>query len=132
VPSCTNLLSPTNMTKWTRIVSHIHEWVYSWMNPGYVEDKDEYLISKYLLEKFITSKLVLDVVEGNTFLIGKILKFLRCHVYIWESLYLHYERKTIRHFDTSHSSPHEGTNHGLKSHSSGVKATMQQNTEHSN
>jgi hypothetical protein len=94
------------------------------MNPGNVEDKDEYLISKYLLEKFITSRSVLDAVEGNTFLIGRILKFLRCHVYTWESLYLHYERKTIRHFDTSHSSPHEGTNHGLKSHSSGVKATM--------
>jgi hypothetical protein len=124
VPTCTNLLSPTNMTKWTRIVSHIHEWVYSWMNPGNVEDKDEYLISKYLLEQFITSKSVLDIVEGNTFLIGRILKFLRCHVYTWESLYLHYERKTIRHFDTSHSSPHEGTNHGLKSHSAGVKATM--------
>ena len=59
-----------------------------------------------------------------TFLIGRILKFLWCHVYTWESLYLHYERKTIRHFDTSHSSPHEGTNHGLKSHSAGVKATM--------
>jgi hypothetical protein len=42
------------------------------MNPGNVEDKDEYLISKYLLEKFISSKSVLDAVEGNTFLIGKI------------------------------------------------------------
>jgi hypothetical protein len=60
----------------------------------------------------------------SPFLIGRILKFLRCHVYTWESLYLHYEHKTIRHFDTSHSSHHEGTNHGLKSHNSRVKATM--------
>jgi len=112
------------MKKWSLIVSYIHKWVYSWMNPGNVEDKDEYQISKYLLEKFITSKTVLDAVEGNTFMIGRILKFLRCHVYPWESLYLHYERKRIRHFDTAHSSPHEGTNHGLKSHSAAVKATM--------
>ena len=34
----------------------------------------------------------------------------------------------IRHFDTAHSSPHEGTNHGLKSHSCGVKPVMNLDT----
>ena len=28
------------------------------------------------------------------------------------------------HFDTAHSSAHEGTNHGIKGHSCGVKPTM--------
>jgi hypothetical protein len=32
--------------------------------------------------------------------------------------------KNVRHFDTSHSSAHEGANHGLKSHSAKVKGTM--------
>ena len=125
VPSCTNIsLSPTKINQWSIIVSTIHQWIYSWMNPGNVEDKEEYKLSKYLLEKYICSKTVLDAIDGNTWIIGRILKFLRCHVYTWETLYLHYERKQIRHYDTSHSSPHEGTNHGLKSHSAGVKATM--------
>jgi hypothetical protein len=98
--------------------------MYSWMNPGNVEDDDEYQVSKCLLEKFICSQAVLEVVDGNSIIIVKILKFLRLHVYTWETLYLHYARKNVRHFDTSHSSPHEGTNHGLKSHSAAVKATM--------
>jgi hypothetical protein len=33
-----------------------------------------------------------------------------------------------RHFDTLHSSAHKGTNHGLKSHSAGVKGTMDVDT----
>ena len=41
-----------------------------------------------------------------------------------ETLYLHYFRKTLRHFDTSDSSAHEGTNNGMKSHSAGVQATV--------
>lgn len=98
--------------------------MYSWMNPGNVEDNDEYQVPKCHLEKFICSEAVLEVVDGNSIIIVKILKFLRLHVYTWETLYLHYARKNVRHFDTSHSSPHEGTNHGLKSHSAAVKATM--------
>ena len=67
---------------------------------------------------------MLDAADGHQFMIGRILKFLRCHVYTWETLYLHYFRKTLRHFDTSHSSTHEGTNNGMKSHIAGVQATM--------
>jgi hypothetical protein len=67
---------------------------------------------------------VFDAADGHHFMIRRILKFLRCHVYTWETLYLHYFRKTLRHFDTSHSSAHEGTNNGMKSHSAGVQAMM--------
>jgi hypothetical protein len=49
---------------------------------------------------------------------------LRRHVYTWETLYLHYLCSHIMHFDTAHSSAHEGTNHGMKGHSCGVKPTM--------
>ena len=34
----------------------------------------------------------------------------------------------IRHFDLAHSSPHEGTNHGLKSHSCAVQPVMNLDT----
>ena len=124
VPSCTNIFPPTQLKKWSYIVHQIHKWIYSWMNPGNVEDEDEYEISKFLLEKFVCSQAVQEIVGDNKFLIPKIISFLRKHVYTWETLYLHYRRSHIRHFDTAHSSPHEGTNHGLKSHAAAVKPTM--------
>ena len=49
---------------------------------------------------------------------------MRSHVYTWETLYLYYMRTNVMHFDISHSSAHNGTNHGLKSHSCAVKPTM--------
>ena len=36
------------------------------MIPGYVEDEDEYNISKHLLEKFVCLIPVLGIVDGNT------------------------------------------------------------------
>jgi hypothetical protein len=67
---------------------------------------------------------VLDVVGEHWFLVYKIVKFLRSHVFTWETLYLHYMQTNVMHFDVSHSSAHEGTNHGLKNHSCAVKPTM--------
>jgi hypothetical protein len=80
------------------------------------------------LEKFVCSNTVLEVVGDYTMVIERIIHFLRRHVYTWETLYLHYLRSHIRHFDTAHSSPHEGTNHGLKSHSCGIKLIMNLDT----
>ena len=57
-------------------------------------------------------------------MIVAILKFLRGHVFTWETLYLHYLCKSIRHFNTSHSSAHEGTNHGLKNHCAALNPRM--------
>jgi hypothetical protein len=58
------------------------------------------------------------------FLVYKVIKFLQSHVYTWETLYLYYMWNDVMHFDVSHSSAHEGTNHGLKSHNCGVKPTI--------
>ncbi len=56
VPSCCNLLTPSKMNKWPSVVCQIHNWIYSWFNPGNVKDDDEYTISKFLLEKSISFK----------------------------------------------------------------------------
>ncbi len=56
VPNCVNLLSPQKLRMWLLIVQHVHKWLYSWMTLGNVEDKEEYELSKYLLEKFIVRK----------------------------------------------------------------------------
>ncbi len=68
------------------------------MMPGNVEVNDEYEISKYLLEKFLCSQTVLDVVGEHRFLVYEVIKFLRVHVYTWETLYLHYLRIDVLHF----------------------------------
>jgi hypothetical protein len=78
------------MNKWSSIVGQIYNWIYSWMNPGNVEDDDEYTISNFLLETFISSKLVLTAADGDIYMIARILKILRYHVYTWETLNLHY------------------------------------------
>jgi hypothetical protein len=86
LPSCHQILTPNQLKKWSLVKRQIQSWVYSWMNPGNVEDEDEYQVSKCLLEKFICSKAVLEVVDRHMFIIVKIQKFLRQHVYTWETL----------------------------------------------
>jgi hypothetical protein len=124
IPTCVNLISPQKLRMWSSIVQQVHKWLYPWITPGNVEDKEECELSKYLLEKFICLQIVLDVVGEHPFLVYKVIKFLRSHVYIWETLYLHYMQNDVMHFDVSHSSTHKGTNHGLKSHSCAVKPRM--------
>ena len=77
------------------------------MKPRYVENEDEYAISKVLLLRFICSKYVLKAAQNNQTLIVEILKFVRGHVFVYENLYLFYLRKHIRHFETSHGVQHE-------------------------
>jgi hypothetical protein len=62
VPTCTGIFTPLQLKMWSSIVFQIHNWIYSWMSPGNVDDKYEYKISKFLLKKFICSQAVLDVV----------------------------------------------------------------------
>jgi hypothetical protein len=126
VPIGVNVLSPQKLRMWSSIAQQVHKWIYSWMTPGNAEDKEEYELLKNLLEKFICSQtvLVLDVVSEHWFLVYKVIKFLRSHMYNWETLYLHYMRTNVMHFDVSHSSAHEGASHGLKSHSCAIKPTM--------
>jgi hypothetical protein len=76
-----NVITTRNREKWVSVVQKVHNWIYSWMRPGYVEDNSEYCISKNLLIKFICSAPVLAAAEGNQFMIVAILKFLREHVF---------------------------------------------------
>ena len=76
VPSCHQILTPSQLKKWTLVKRQIHSWVYSWMNPGNVEDKDEYQVSKCLLKKIICSRAVFGSSGQHMFIIVKILKFL--------------------------------------------------------
>ena len=77
------------------------------MRPGYVEDQEEYEISKFILLQFICSAPVLAAAEGQVFMIVNIMKFLRCHVFVYEGLFLHFKRMDVPTFFVSHSSQHE-------------------------
>ena len=109
---------------WRSALRKLLQWVYSWMKPGYVEDEDELKISKFLLLQFVCSAAFLRAASGQAELVMRTLRFLQCHVFVHEHLDLHYLRCTVRHFDQSHSSPHEGTNFGMKNHTAPVTPTM--------
>ena len=104
-----NSVKKKNQARWTSVVKKIHQWVYSWMKPGYVDDEKEYKISKFLLLQFICSAPVLIAAEGQTYMIVKILRFLRGYVFDKEHTYLYFRRKLILTMFTGHSSGHEVT-----------------------
>ena len=51
------------------------------MKPGYIEEENEYNISKQLLEKFVCSIQILVIIDGNAAIVCSVLRFLKCHVY---------------------------------------------------
>ncbi len=75
------------------------------MRPSYVNDAQEYRISKFLFHKFIHSQGFLDATEGDYDLVNQIHMFFNEHVYVHEDLYLYY--KKIRFMEVSHPTPHE-------------------------
>ena len=77
------------------------------MKPQYVEDTNEYAISRNLLIQFICSDVVLRAAWFNRILIIDILMFLRGHVFVYENQYLYYLRKHVRHYVILHGSQHE-------------------------
>ena len=102
-----SLINKSGQDRWKTIVRKIQGWLYSWMRPGYVEDDEEYQLSKYLLMMFIASAPVLSAAEGKLYMITGIMKFLNGYVFVYETLFLHYKRKHVRYFYTAHSSAHE-------------------------
>ncbi len=62
-------LSKKNQPKYDAIKSKIQKWIYSWMQPSYVEYEDETKISQFLLLQFISSATVLSAFDGQMFLV---------------------------------------------------------------
>ena len=72
VPTGVNVISQ-RLRMSSSIVQQVHKWIYSWMTPGNVEDKEEYKLSKYLLEKFICYQMLSDVVGEHRFRVYKVI-----------------------------------------------------------
>ena len=110
--------------KWKSVCVRVKDWCYSWMKPGYCEVSDEFLLSKELLIAYVQSEAVLEAAGGDENVPRNMLDWLRGYVFPHINDFLWYLRKNRRGYNTHHSSPHEGTNHGMKGHSAGVKGTM--------
>ena len=100
-------LSEKYQANWVLVTRKIHQWIYSWMKPGYVRDEDEYKISKFILLQFVCSAQVLAAAEGHVFMIIRMIRWLHFHMFTYESLYLYFLRKKIRTNFTAHGSVHE-------------------------
>ena len=102
-----NTIRKRNQARWTSVVRKIHQWIYSWMRPGYCLDEDEYKISRFLLKQFICSPGVLVAAEGHSLLIIRILQWLDGCVLVYDDQFLFYLRKTILHLYVAMSTGHE-------------------------
>ena len=101
------LVVPRLQPAWKNDVRKIKLWVYSLMQPGYAECKDEYKISKWLLLQFVCSAAILQTVGDRLYIVLAMLRFRQGHVFMHEALYLHYLRQELRHYGAAHGTPHE-------------------------
>ena len=119
-----NSVEPRYKTRFELFVSKVQKWIYSWMSQGYCEDEDEFAISKHLLLQFVASDEVTQMCCGNLNVQAHIIRFLQTKVFVYENLFLWYQRKHIFTLFVAHATGHEGTNHGMKDHSVTLSATM--------
>jgi MULE transposase domain/SWIM zinc finger len=99
----------------------VRRWMWSWAE-HHCETEDEFLLSKALFCAYLKRKevgLMLDPTgKSSDDAVESIFHFLRGHVEPHEQHFLFYLRKHILAFEANSNSAHEGTNHGMKSHSS--------------
>ena len=104
--------------KYEELVSVLRAWIYSFMKPGFCEDEEEYKISKAILFEWLKST------EVNTILgaagAKTVTDWVR-KVCTHENNFLYYQRKKLRTYHQITTSPHEGTNFGIKSHAAAVR-----------
>ena len=92
-------------------VSICTEWIYSWMRAS-CETRMEYLGSKYLLFRFLKRERTIE--ECGLNFVEDIIEMIRKNIEPYESFFVFYRRKRVRHFDEYSNSAHEGTNMALK------------------
>ncbi len=63
LPTCINIFTPSKQNRWSVIVHQIHTWIYSWMNPGNVEDEDEYKISSSSSAPMLCWMLLVNIIS---------------------------------------------------------------------
>ena len=99
------------------ITTNVQHWLYSWMKPN-CETFKEYVLSKYLLYKYLQSDAVINKV--STLMYSHVTLFVKKRIEIHESKFLFSLRKHVRHYAEYSNTVLEGCNNGIKYHSSNV------------
>jgi len=102
-----NAAGKENAEKWEQFLTHVKNWLYSWMRPGYCETEDEYKISKELLFRYISSQSALQAAGGQQQLLDTVKQWVQNKVIVSENHFLFYLRKHKRAFHTYCSNGHE-------------------------
>lgn len=100
-------------------VKTLLSWLYSFTRPGYIEDVDEFKISKKLLLRWIKSSKVTQLLGKETSVALR--EWLVNNIFAYEDYFSLFRRMHLQTFYQATTSPHEGTNFGSKTHSASVK-----------
>jgi len=95
----------------------VQNWMYSWMKPN-CQTMEEYILSKYLLHRYISSPTVVEKV--STLMYEHFVIYLKANIETHESKYLFCLRKHVRHYAEYSNTILEGCNNAIKYHSSSV------------
>ena len=91
------------------------------MKPG-IETREEYMLSKYLLLKYVNSPQVVE--QLGTLMASHMVLFLRKYIDPHESKFLFYLRKNVRHYGEYSNTIHDGTNNAIKHSTTPVKPSF--------
>ena len=101
-----NAAGKENAEKWEYFKSHVKNWLYSWARAGYCESEDEYLISKELLFRYMSSEAALQSAGGRPELLKTVKDWVR-KVITSEKLFRFDLRMQKRTLHTYCSNAHE-------------------------
>ncbi len=101
-----NAAGEENAEKWEYFKRHVKNWLYSWTRAGYCETEDEYLISKELLFRYISSEAALQSAGGRSHLLQTVKDWVR-KVITSENLFRFDLRMEKRTFHTYCANGHE-------------------------
>ena len=108
-------IEPVMRAKYNRFSGILLGWLYSLSRPRYCETLEEYELSKLLLYAFIRS-LEVQAILSTKQNVNTIDDWVHSNIVVKENGFLYYQRKHLRYYYQATTSPHEGTNHGIKSH----------------
>ena len=115
---------PNQQNAYRKMAQFLRTWAYSWMYSGFCESRDEFLVSACLFQAFFDSPTVWKAFAFKQDQLAVVREFFCNYVFNVVEDYAFYPRKFIRHYDECTNSSHEGTNFGLKNHSTPVLPSM--------
>ena len=115
----TNVMDKKHKRAFRQFSRAIKNWCYTFMRPGYCETQQELTVSKCILLSYLHSRHVRKFLTSRQRLMVQ--EFLVTGVFPHDDTFSHAHRRTLRSYEESTNSSHEGTNYGAKWHSCPVR-----------